>query len=77
MEFFNKNELKVSTNDEKKNEKIVGMIVPESELSRDFATVFSEMPLSDIELEVDGKVLEAHKVILWGRYIFIFIFITS
>jgi hypothetical protein len=40
---------------------------PDSELSRDYAALFSDMPLSDVELEIEGKVLKAHKAILWGN----------
>ncbi len=40
--------------------------IPDSELSRDYAALFSSMPLSDVELEVEGNVLKAHKAILWG-----------
>ncbi len=40
----------------------------ECDLTRDMSAIFSEMPLSDIELEVEGKILEAHKIILWGNY---------
>jgi hypothetical protein len=39
----------------------------DSELSRDFAATFSNMPLSDVELEVEGKILKAHKIILWSN----------
>jgi hypothetical protein len=40
--------------------------IPDSELSRDYSALYSSMPLSDVELEVEGKVLKAHKNILWG-----------
>ncbi len=40
---------------------------PKSELSRDFGYLYKDMVLSDVELEVGGKVLKAHKVILMSR----------
>jgi hypothetical protein len=33
-------------------------------LSNDFETLYSNMDFSDVELEVEGKTLKAHKVIL-------------
>jgi hypothetical protein len=38
-------------------------------LSKDYAGLFLEMPLNDVELEVRGKILRAHKAILWGKFV--------
>jgi hypothetical protein len=43
--------------------------VSESDLSQNLGSVFSNMPFTDVELEVEGKVLKAHKIILWGNII--------
>ncbi len=40
----------------------------ECDLTRDLAATFSDMPISDIELEVEGKILKAHKVIYGSNY---------
>jgi hypothetical protein len=48
-----------------------------SDFSRDYAAVFSDMPLSDIQIEMEGKVLEAHKIVLWGKYVLIRITFTK
>jgi hypothetical protein len=42
--------------------------MPDCDLSRDLAGLFSDMPLSDVELEVEGKILKAHKAILLGNF---------
>jgi hypothetical protein len=42
---------------------------PDLQTTRNLAHVFSDMPLSDVELEVEGKILKAHKIILWSKFI--------
>jgi hypothetical protein len=37
----------------------------------DLTDLYSDMLFSDVELEVEGKVLKAHKAILWGNLIWI------
>ncbi len=37
---------------------------PNGTLSNDFETLYSNMAFSDVELEVEGRTLRAHKVIL-------------
>jgi hypothetical protein len=37
---------------------------PKNSLSRDFEALYSSMAFSDVELEVEGKTLRAHKAIL-------------
>jgi hypothetical protein len=41
----------------------------DGELSRDLTALFLNMPLSDVELEIEGKSLKAHKNILWSNFI--------
>ncbi len=36
----------------------------EGKLARDFGYLYKDMVLSDVELEVDGRVLKAHKAVL-------------
>jgi hypothetical protein len=45
----------------------VDEIMPTYKLSRDLAALYSDMSLSDVELEVEGKILKAHKNILWSN----------
>jgi hypothetical protein len=42
-------------------------ILSQSDVGRDFAALFQDMPFSDVELEVDGKILKAHKCILTSK----------
>jgi hypothetical protein len=42
-------------------------ILSKSGLSQDLANLFSDMSLSDVELEIDGKTLKAHKNILISK----------
>jgi hypothetical protein len=37
---------------------------PKISLLKDFETLYSNMAFSDVELEVEGKTLKAHKLIL-------------
>ncbi len=46
----------------------VDELMPSYKLSRDLAVLYSDMSLSDVELEVEGKVLKAHKAILWSNF---------
>ncbi len=41
-----------------------GMMAPKSTLLKDFETLYSSMAFSDVELEVEGKTLKAHRLIL-------------
>ncbi len=38
-----------------------------SKLSQDFGYLYKDMVLSDVELEVEGQILKAHKLILMSR----------
>jgi hypothetical protein len=40
------------------------MMAPKSTLLKDFETLYSRMAFSDVDLEVEGKTLRAHKLIL-------------
>jgi hypothetical protein len=41
----------------------------DGELSRDLTALFLDMSFSDVVLEVEGKILNAHKNILWSKII--------
>jgi hypothetical protein len=41
-----------------------GIVAPKSTLLKDFETLYSSMDFSDVDLEVEGKTLRAHKAIL-------------
>ncbi len=40
---------------------------PKNSLSRDYETLYSSMICSDVELEVEGKTLKAHKLVLMSK----------
>jgi hypothetical protein len=40
---------------------------PKNALSRDFEALYSNMAFSDVDLEVEGKTLRAHKLILMSK----------
>jgi hypothetical protein len=40
-----------------------------TQLPQDMAALFLDMPFSDVKFEVQGKVLKAHKNILWSKLV--------